>query len=180
MIEKFTEMLRAGGHANSLGRVDEVIELVLHDRSRLDELYKCLFDQDAWVRMRAADALEKVCRKHPDWLLPYIDKFQSELTASTQPSIQWHLAQIYSQVALTNAQKQIAVEWLRQLLSNKRVDWIVAANAMDTLVQFTRDGFFSAAEMTALLKIQQNHKSNAVVRRANKLLAELESSAGHP
>ena len=86
MIEKFTEMLRAGGHANSLGRVDEAIELVLHDRSRLDELYECLFDQDAWVRMRAADALEKVCRKHPDWLLPYIDKFQSELTASTQPS----------------------------------------------------------------------------------------------
>lgn len=173
MVEKFTEILKTGGHANSLGRVGEVIELVLHDRSRLDELHKCLFDQDAWVRMRAADALEKVCRKHPDWLLPYIDRLQGELAASTQPSIQWHLAQIYRQVTLTGAQKQAAVEWLQQILSSKDVDWIVAANAMDTLVQFTKDGSFSIAKMNGLLKIQQNHKSNAVARRANKLLAEL-------
>lgn len=173
MTQSFSEMLTEGGHANSLGRVNEVIGIVLRDASRLDELYACLFDEDAWVRMRAADALEKICREQPDWLLPYIDKFQKELSASTQPSIQWHLAQIYRQVPLTDAQKQCAQSWLKDLLSTKDVDWIAAANAMDTLVVFTKDGSFPVGEMLKLLQIQQHHKSNAVIRRATKLLATL-------
>ena len=86
MTETFAELLAAGGHANSLGRVNEVIELTLHNKSRIGELYGCLFNEDAWVRMRAADALEKICRQHADWIAPYIDKIQAELSASTQPS----------------------------------------------------------------------------------------------
>ncbi len=123
--------------------------------------------------MRASDALEKICRVHPDWLLPYIDRFSAELTTGSQPSLQWHLAQIYSQVNLTNEQKRFAINWLKNLLSTNQVDWIVSANAMNTLAQFTRDGSVQAAEMTSLLHIQQQHKSNAVVKRATKLLAEL-------
>jgi hypothetical protein len=41
------------------------------------------------------------------------------------------------------------------------------------LAAFTRDSSFSVAEMILLLKIQQQHKSNAVIKRANKLLTEL-------
>lgn len=175
MHESFVTMLAVGGKSNSLGRVDEVIELVLQDKDRFRELYDCLFDDNAWIRMRAADAIEKICRQHSEWLVPYIDRFASELAMSTQPSIQWHLAQIYSQVDLTDHQKHVAIEWLKQLLSHKEVDWIVAANAMDTLVQFTKDGSFSDVEMIALLEIQQTHKSNAIIKRANKYLAELAS-----
>jgi TPR repeat protein len=175
MTEKFADMLMEGGHKNSLGRVNEVIEIVLEDKARLDELYTCLFEDDAWVRMRAADALEKVCREHPDWLANYIDRFQKDLATSTQPSIQWHMAQIYSEVELTPAQKHAAIEWLKQLLSTKDVDWIASANAMDTLAQFTRDGSTPVTELVTLLKVQQKHKSNAVIKRANKLLAEFDT-----
>jgi TPR repeat protein len=175
MVEKFNEMLAQGGHANSLGRVNDVIEVVLHDRARLDELYSCLFDEDAWIRMRAADALEKICRQHPDWLVPYIDAFSSDLAASTQPSIQWHLAQIYREVDLTAKQKHLAITWLKHLLATKDVDWIVAANAMDTLAQFTKDGSSPVADLIPLLKIQQSHRSSAVIKRAGKLLAEFDT-----
>jgi hypothetical protein len=173
MTERFTDMFMTGSHANSLGRVNEVIEIVLGDRSRMDELYNCLFADDAWVRMRAADTLEKVCRVHPDWLLPYIDKFASDLLISTQPSIQWHLAQIYEQVELTNAQRKVAQDWLKSLLSTKDVDWIVAANAMDCLAKFVQDGYFSTEDFAALLNVQKHHKSNAVIKRANKYLDAL-------
>lgn len=172
MHDNFLELLAVGGKSNSLGKVTDVIQLVLDDESQLDELYNCLFAEDAWVRMRAADALEKICRVHPDWLLPYIDRFTKDLSSSTQASIQWHLAQIYAQVELTHEQKEFAVNWLTQLLSTKEVDWIVAANAMDTLVQFTNDGSFSKSELIPLLKIQQHHKSNAVIKRANKYLEQ--------
>lgn len=170
MNETFSDMLLVGGKSNSLGRVNEIIAIVLGDKSRMDELYAGMFHPDAWGRMRAADAFEKICRVHPDWILPYINRFTDELTQSTQPSIQWHLAQIYAQVELTPEQKRFAVDWLARLLSNKDADWIVAANAMDTLVGFTHDGSFSRTDFVALLKIQQHHKSKAVVKRANKYL----------
>ncbi|HEX8182679.1 MAG TPA: hypothetical protein VF575_03695 [Candidatus Saccharimonadales bacterium] len=173
MTNQFAEMLSVGGKSNSLGKVSEIIDATLSDQSRLNELYECLFDDDAWVRMRAADAIEKVCRQKPDWLLSYIDKFIAKLAESNQPSIQWHLSQIYAQVDLTLTQKQFVIKWLENLLANSRIDWIVAANAMDTLAQFTRDGSFKKDKMLALLAIQQQHKSNAVVRRATKLLTEL-------
>ncbi len=173
MAESFAEILAVGGKSNSLGRANEVIGLVLNEKGRLNELYPCLSSEDAWVRMRAADALEKICRKHPDWLLPYVNKLQKDLAASSQPSIQWHLAQIYSQVDLSPIQKLNAISWLKHLVSSTGVDWIVSANAMDTLVQFAKDGSVTTDEVVSLLKIQQKHKSKSVVRRANKLLAEL-------
>ena len=70
MTERLADMLAVGGHANSLGLGSEVVELVLKDKPRLDELYNCLFNADSWVRMRAADALEKICRQRSEWLLP--------------------------------------------------------------------------------------------------------------
>ncbi len=169
----FSYLLAVGGKSNSLGRAGEVIDAVLQDKSRLAELYNCLFVDNAWARMRAADALEKICRVHPEWMQPFIDTFQKDLATSTQPSIQWHLAQIYRQVDLTLEQKDTAIGWLRGLLSTKDIDWIVAANAMSTLFKFVQDGSFSSADMVNLLKIQQQHKSTAVVRRATKLLDQL-------
>lgn len=176
MVEDFNEILAVGGKSNSLGRVNDVIEIVLHDKGRLKELYDCLLDDNAWVRMRAADAIEKICRQHPEWLVSYIDKFQAKFATNSQASIQWHLAQIYRQVDLTNEQKQNTISWLFDLLSNTEVDWIVAANAMDTLVQFTQDGNIPKEQTIAYIKIQQKHKSKSVVKRANKLLAAIDSN----
>lgn len=175
-MQPFSEMLAAGGKSNSLGRVSEVIELVLEDKSRLEELYSCLFEEDAWVRMRAADALEKVCRQHPDWLKPYINKFLQELSQSTQPSIQWHLAQIFGEVELTDSQRASVITWLKSLLSTTHVDWIVSANSMETLMKFATEGFISKSEIISLLELQQQHESKSVVRRATKLLEQLRSN----
>jgi len=176
MRQNFADTLAIGGKSNSLGKASEVIELVLKDESRLEELYACLFNEDAWVRMRAADALEKVCRQRPGWLQPYVDRFFKDLAHNKQPSIQWHLAQIFRQVDLSNAQKRSATAWLKRLLTSIEVDWIVAANAMDTLAQFVKEGSVPRNELLALLKVQQHHKSNSVVKRANKLLNELSNN----
>jgi TPR repeat protein len=170
MIEKFARMLIEGGKTNSLGRADEVIKTVLADKTRLDELYGCLFEQDAWVRMRAADALEKICRVHPEWISPYVDRLQKDFSGDAQPSIQWHIAQIYAQVALTDPQKAAAIVWLQRLLATKDIDWIVSANAMETLAQFVEDGAVARTDFVKLVQVQQYHKSPSVVKRAKKWL----------
>lgn len=172
MHEPFSKILLEGGHRNSLGRVEEVIASVLADQSRLEELYQCVFDEDAWVRMRAIDAVEKVCRVHPEWLEPYIDRFVHELAKSEQASVQWHLAEIYTQVRLSDKQRAFVLQWLVDRISTTNVDWIVSANTMKALVYFVQTGHFPTDKLVVLLEIQTSHKSNAVKRRAHKLLVE--------
>lgn len=169
MQESFADIFKAGGNMNSLGRADEVVSTVLQNKSKLQELYECMHHDDAWVRMRAVDSIEKVCRVHPEWIESYIDTLITDFSSSTQSSILWHLAQMYAQVKLTPSQKEVIIVWLKNLLSTKDIDWIVAANAMDTLARFTSDGLIPQSEALHLLEVQKQHKSNAVVKRATKL-----------
>ena len=171
MVESFAEILTVGGKSNSLGRSVEVVAAVLDDKNRLEELYKCIFDDDPWVRMRAADSIEKVCRVEPDWLLPYVDRMFEELSTSTQASILWHLAQIFRQVTLSNKQKTFVIDWLKKTLSSNQIDWIVAANSLDTMFYFLQQGQISTDEFSLVAKVQLRHKSPSVVKKANKLIA---------
>jgi hypothetical protein len=123
--------------------------------------------------MRAADCLEKVCRVHPDWIESYVGRILNDLTISKQPSIQWHLAQIFAQVSLSDGQKKRAIDWLKELLSVKDVDWIVSANTMKTLVQFHRDGLVTRYELVPLFELQQQHKSNTIRKKATQFLQNL-------
>lgn len=173
-IHEFEEILLTGGKANSLGRSSEVLARVLADNKLLHDLYECTKNTDAWVRMRAIDVFEKVCRQHPDWIEPYIDKIQQELSdQEQQASIKWHIAEIYMQVKLNETQKQFALNWLTKQLSTTEVDWIVAANSMKALAYFTKQGGFSKSDFARLLAVQKSHKSQVVVKKANKLSQEL-------
>lgn len=174
MAQTFAQKLAVGGKSNSLGIAEEVVREVLADKTHLDELYACLFEADAWLRMRAADSLEKVCRVHPEWFIPYTDRLIHEMGKSDQPSLQWHVAQMLAEVNLTPAQQHEAVQWLKARLQDSDVDWIVAANAMKTVVQFTKTGSFPQDEAIKLIGAQQSHRSPSVRKRAAKLLAELE------
>ena len=64
-----------GGNPRSLERTEEVVTLVLSNSTRLHELYACLLEDNQIIRMRASDALEKVCRQQPEWLQPYIPSY---------------------------------------------------------------------------------------------------------
>lgn len=170
--ESFAGILSKDGKKNSIAGVDDVILLVLNDKDRLEELYQVMFHEDAWVRMRAADAFEKVCRIRPDWITLFIDRIQSELADSQQASIRWHIAQIYEQVELNDTQKARAIEWLKNILSSSDIDWIVSANCMSALAFFARRGEVEKETARALFNIQTEHKSNAVKKRADYLLNE--------
>lgn len=173
MREDFAAMLAEGGKKNSLGRAEEVVQIVLADQSRLNELYNCLFEDDAWLRMRAIDALEKVCRVHPEWLEPYVERLLGEVAAIEQASIHWHLAQMFGEINLTPDQRERAIALMKRNISSNSADWIVASNTMETLAGFVADGTVPAKELMSLLEIQQTHHSKAVVKRATRILDQL-------
>ena len=58
----------SGGNPRSLGNTGRVVDLVVRHPARIDELGGCLFSDDEIVRMRAGDALEKICRQRPELL----------------------------------------------------------------------------------------------------------------
>lgn len=162
-----------GEHRNSLGRSGELVELLKHDPARIDELFACISDDDAWVRMRAVDAFEKVVAAQPQVGLPFVDRILDDLARREQPSIQWHVAQLIAELDLTAPQRQQAVAWLEQRVATVDVDWIVASNAMKTLVTLCRSGYVAADELRPLFEVQLSHASAAVRRNAGKALLQL-------
>ena len=173
-MERFREVLTAGGHRNSLGRSAELVELLGRDPARVEELFACTSDDDAWVRMRAVDAFEKVVAARPQVGLPFVERILDDLARREQPSVQWHVAQLLGELELTTSQQQRAVVWLEQRIATTDVDWIVASNTMRTLLDLFRAGHVPATDLRPLLHVQTEHRSPAVRRNAGKALAQLE------
>ena len=113
MTHESFELMLMGGHPNSLGRTIEVVDIVLADSSRLDELYNCYFSNDEVVRLRTSNALKRISKERLEWLVPYIDKFLTEIAKIEQASTQWTLANLFE--SLTN---QMTAD---QLMSAKEI-----------------------------------------------------------
>lgn len=108
-MESLETILSAGGHTNSLGRSQEVYEIVKASPRRTRELFDCIYTEDAWIRMRAIDTFEKLVRTDPSLAQPYAQALIDDLTRKNQPSIQWHLAQLFTQIELNDLQTQKAL-----------------------------------------------------------------------
>jgi len=64
-----------GGDLRSIGRADEVVENILAKPPLFDDVFKGLYTS-ACVRMRSADVIEKVTRRHPE----YLEKWRDTIT----------------------------------------------------------------------------------------------------
>ena len=177
MPERFTEMLE-GGHPNSLGRTEEVVEIVLADRSRLEELFDGLRASDEVVRMRVGDALEKVCREQPEWFVSHLERLLGEVGAIEQPSVQWHTAQMlqHLRAELSSDQARRATELLKRNLTEAS-DWIVLCTTIDVLAEWGGRDPSLTDWLAPELERLRGDKRKAVAKRASKRLADL---AGEP
>lgn len=173
-IETLETML-TGGHHNSLGRTVEVVEVVLADSARLDELYKCYFSGDEVVRLRTSSAFKRISQEQLDWLVPYIDKFLNEIAAIEQASTQWTLAILFE--ALTPKMSEIqfakAVSLVRRNLTTWD-DWIVLNYSMQALANWAGSDPELESWLRPHLEFRLNDERKAVAGRAKKVLAQLD------
>jgi len=162
----------SGGDPRSLGAVDAVIAVVLAHPDRLDELIRCVLDgDDQIVRMRASDALEKLCRTRPSLLQPRLAVLLGDMAGIDQPSVQWHVAQMLGQLRLTARQRQRAVRILRDNLEHS-TDWIVLNYSLDTLAIMARQDSTLVEALRVELERFAHHHLRSVSSRACKLRAE--------
>lgn len=73
-----------GGDRRSIGKSDDVAVQVLQNSDLFPDLFNALKHTDAVVRMRAADAIEKITRKRPDLLQPFKEEIIESISKIEQ------------------------------------------------------------------------------------------------
>ncbi len=76
-----------GGDLRSIGRAEEVVQDILRSPSLFGEVFDGMLNDDPLIRMRSADALEKVSSKHPEYLKPYKTRLISEVSKIKQQEV---------------------------------------------------------------------------------------------
>jgi hypothetical protein len=168
------ESMLSGGHPNSLGRTVEVVEWVLADRSRLDDLVSAYDSDDEVVRLRVSSAMKRVTAAHPEWTMAYMDHLQSHVAAIDQASTQWTLALLFDLTAdlLSPAQRDRAVEIMQDNIAHHH-DWIVLNTTMQVLGAWADDEPQLAEWLLPHARRLTGDPRSSVAKNARKLVERL-------
>ncbi len=162
----------SGGDRRSLGAAEEVASLVLRDNAKFGELFEAMLHDDPVVRMRAADATEKLARIRPDLLAPYRKRLIEEVGAIEQHEVRWHVAQMLANVRLDPKDRSRAIALLERYLHEKSV--IVVVESLQTLVDFAKDDRGLRKRILPIVERMAARGTPSMQARARKLLARLE------
>jgi len=172
MAETFVEMLNEP--KNSLGRTEEVVEIVLRENGRIDELYACYFQPDEWVKLRTSSSFKRIWRADVELFRPFIAGFVTKVSKIDQPSVQWTFSQMCQDLAdqLTPKQAKSATETMKGYLENSE-DWIVQNTTIETLAQWAMDD--QALEKWLMPKLRKFAKTGkkSVASRSSKWIEKL-------
>src|SRR5947209_19281993 len=106
--ERTLSEVLAGGDRRSIGASNEVAAKLLRRPHGITELIECLWTDDAVVRMRAADAAEKVSAAKPGLLQPFKSELFGLAEETLQIEVRWHLALILPRLILSASEKDRA------------------------------------------------------------------------
>lgn len=162
-----------GGDRRSVGRVDEVVDSVLGSASLFEELIKGLFTADPVLRMRSADAVEKITLVRPELLAPH-KKILIGLAGDTdQQEVRWHMAQILPRLTLKPGDRKNIVEILYAYLNDNSK--IVVTFALQALADFAAEDKKLRPRVIRVLEDLTETGSPAIKSRGKKLLVKLKN-----
>ncbi len=162
----------AGGDRRSIGEANRAAAIVLRQPQRVRELVGCLWSDDAVVRMRAADALEKVSITRPDLIQPFAKELLGLAEETTQQELRWHLALMAPRLQLARADRARAVAALRRYLDDRSS--IVKTCAIQALTELPRGDAAQESEIEDLLEEFTRTGTPAMKARSRKLLKQLQ------
>ena len=170
--QRLKDLLR-GDDRRSIGKSNQVAELILADPKRFTELIQCLWDEDSLVRMRAADAAEKVTVTRPELLHPHKQELLGLLAEAEQIDLRWHLAQLVPRLDLSARERERAAANLQRYLEDRSS--IVKTCAMQGLADLARQD--PSLRDTAKQVAEESLRTGtaAMKARARKLLKELKN-----
>ena len=160
-----------GGDRRSIGNSNEVAASVARRPELFPELVECMSSDDALVRMRAADAAEKVTLKRPELLEPFKEELLALADETTQMELRWHLALMLPRLVLTRPERRRAMAALKRYLSDRSS--IVKTCALQGLADLARSHEEFEAEVLRLLEKVGRTGTPAMKARSRKLMTRL-------
>jgi len=160
-----------GGDRRSLGQANRVVTLVLNQRRLFPELIEYLWSDDGLVRMRAADAAEKISARRPKLLRPYKAELLGLAAETSQQELRWHLALMIPRLPLNRAENERAIAVFREYLLDRSS--IVKTCALQALAELSQSDPKLQSEIAGILERASRSGTPAMKARARKLLPKL-------
>jgi hypothetical protein len=173
MINQFDACLR-GGHPNSLGNTIEVVDEILQDKTKLQDLYDCYQSDNAVVRLRVSNGMKRVCKEHPDWVAEHLSGLTKDISTIDQASTKWTLATLYMwlDAYMTSEQRRAAIDVMKHNLTTE-LDWIVQNTTAESLAYFAKQNHELRLWLIPELDKQTHSKHKSLAKRAEKWLVSL-------
>jgi hypothetical protein len=132
------ELLQAlsGTDRRSVGEADRVVFRVLEQPELIGILFQGLETTDTVLRMRCADAIEKVTAKRPELLVPFKQHILQQLVTIDQQEVRWHVAPMLARLPLTADEENTVVALLLGFTTDQSS--IVKTLAMQALADIAR------------------------------------------
>jgi len=164
-----------GGDRRSVGRSERVVADVLGNPDLFGVLVTGLSSENAILRMRAADAMEKISLMHPEYLWPHHDFLIEQAARSDQKEVRWHLAQMLPRLKLSATERLLVVNILLTYFADSSS--IVKTCAMQALADLARQTPKLRPSIQAHLQELTAIGTPAMKARGRKLLAELKEES---
>jgi len=161
-----------GGDLRSIGRADEVVQDILRNPSLFGEVFEGMLNDDPLIRMRSADALEKVSLKHPEYLKPYKTRLISEVSKIKQQEVRWHVAQMFPRLEINDRERDRIIKTLLSYIDTSESK-IVKTFSMQTLADLAGRDETIRPQIIKILKNLVGTGSPAMKNRGNKLIDKL-------
>ena len=162
-----------GGDRRSIGNVNVVVAAVKKKPGLFKDLVSGLFNSDPIVRMRAADAMEKVSADNPQYLRPFKVELIGLAQQTQQQELRWHMAQMITRLELSPQETKTVTGILFDYLADDSK--IVVTFAMQALADLAlKKAAISNRVLNAIEKLTQTG-SPAIKARGRKLLPKLKN-----
>jgi hypothetical protein len=163
------EKILSGGDLRSIGKSNFVVTKIQNQKN-FDDLFQQLFNTDRKIVMRAADALEKITIKNPDYLKPHKQEILSLCRAAKDIELKWHLALIVPRIKLTKTELEKIWQTLSVWAKDKSESKIVRVNSVQGLFNLLpqNQNFIKDYQNTIAILAKENIPSlNARIKKLN-------------
>jgi hypothetical protein len=164
--------LLQGEDRRTIGLADEVAAIVSGNPRLFPELIAGLWSPDRLVRMRSADAAEKVTRHHPELLAQHKKELLGLMSEAQEPELRWHLAAMIPRLQLDTRERKLAVSGLNRYLEDRSS--IVKTFALQGLADLARYDPNIQPGVIEILRTSMKIGTPAMKARSRKLLLELD------
>lgn len=167
-MKKILQLLEKGD-MRTTGESDKVVQLVLETSDLFNELFQCLYSDNPGVRMRSADAIEKITSTNPELIQLYKSELFQIASSTNQQEVQWHMAQIFPYLMLNKSEINEAINILKSYYHESKSN-IVKVMSMQSMFDLSKKQGEIKPEIKEIIGKAKRSDIPSIRSRANKLL----------